>query len=592
MPNAPLFLPAPRGMLLDFGGVIIETAKRPEGRAEVVAHLAALLDRAGHPIPVDRLRASLDAALTALKAWKNAASRRRHPREMTHREIVGDFLASDLPAAARAVLVGQAAEILETMGALISEHHLRPGIPELIAECRARHIPLGVVSNAHSGRHHRAILDRLGLADAFAVQVYSDEVGIRKPHPGMIELAAQALEVPVDRCWYVGDTQDRDLVAGRRAGVGAVLITRTRHTDNPPFAITETADGVFDTPEGVLATLRTSREQPAATPQPTTMHRPLGTPPPAALLLDHGGVVSISRSRPEAADEVGAHLSDLLAAGGHHVPAERAAAMIRTGVASHRATKHLLDGAQEVPQAGPDVFWVEHIGADAPPAVRAVLRAHAHDLMHRWYAAKAEHTLRPGIRELLEHCRAQGIPVVMVSNTVSGRGVRERLAGHGLTELIGGHVFSDEVGRRKPDAALVHQAMVMAGVPATDCWFLGDQARTDGVAAQRAGVGHRVLVRGGKGTDEQLRRALDTGLATDLVDSPADLIPLLPTSPTPPPNPPDPRFPTSRHTPLTSAPLTRKGLPDEHHPDSRPRPRTGRSAPRHAARHRRLGPQL
>ena len=557
MPPAHPLLPTPAGMLLDFGGVIIETTKRPTGRDEMVTHLDGLLQRVGLSVDPGALRGSLDAGLAGLKAWKNASSRRQHPRELTHREIVGDFLASELPPAARAVLVGQAAEVLETMGALISDHHLRPSIPELIAECQARRIRLGVVSNAHSGRHHRAILDRLGLADFFAVQVYSDEVGIRKPHPGMIELAAQALGVPVDQCWYVGDTQDRDLVAGRRAGVGAVLITRTRHTDNPPFTVTETADGVYDTPEGVLATLLVSREQPTATPQPRPLRHASATPPPAALLLDHGGVVSTSRSRPEAADEVGAHLSALLAAGGHHLPAKRAAAMIRDGVASYRATKHLLDGAEDVPQPGPDAFWAEHVGGDAPPTVRAVLRAHAHDLMHRWYAAKAEHTLRPGIRELLEHCRAHGIPVVMVSNTISGRGVRERLAGHGLAELIGGHVFSDEVGRRKPDAALVHQALTMAGVPAADCWFLGDQARTDGVAAQRAGVGHRVLIRGGKGTGEQLHRALEAGLATDLIDSPADLIPLLPTAPHIPTRParstePDlTAYPTEERTPDT-----------------------------------------
>lgn len=84
-----------------------------------------------------------------------------------------------------------------------------------------------MVSNAHSGRSHRTLLREAGLEDHFGVQVYSDEVGIRKPHPEMIALAARALGTVPERCWYVGDTQDRDVVAGRRAGVAAVLLTAT-----------------------------------------------------------------------------------------------------------------------------------------------------------------------------------------------------------------------------------------------------------------------------------------------------------------------------------------------------------------------------
>src|SRR5699024_101052 len=85
---------------------------------------------------------------------------------------------------------------------------------------------------------------------------YSDEVGIRKPHPGIIDLAARALGTSARRCWYVGDTLDRDVVAGRRAGVAAVLVTRSHHTDTPPFPVTERADLVVDDPRGIVPALR------------------------------------------------------------------------------------------------------------------------------------------------------------------------------------------------------------------------------------------------------------------------------------------------------------------------------------------------
>lgn len=525
MPPTHRPLPTPRGLLLDFGGVIIETVNRPQGRVEVVTHLDGLLGHAGQRVPREQLQASLDAGLCALKHWKHASSRRRRPREMGHREIVADFLAADLPEPARAVLIGQASEILEVMGSRISDHHLRPGIPELLDEATCRGIPVGIVSNAHSGRHHRRILQQFDLAQRFAVQVYSDEVGMRKPHPGMIELAAAAIGVSPAECWYVGDTQDRDVVAGRRAGVRAVLLTRTRHTDHPPFAVADQADGTFDTPEGVLAALRDST--PAAPGPPSIPPATRPDRPKAALLLDHGGVVSTSSAAPGAAAALGEHLAGLLATGGLQVGTGEATRLVRDGVASYRAAKHQLDDAESVPQPAPEVFWVEHVGAGMPARVHAVLRAHAHDLMHRWYAVKAQHALRPGIRELLEFCRSRGIPVVMVSNTVSGRGVRDRLAGHGLADLVSGYAFSDEVGHRKPDRTLVDAALAMVDVPPASCWFLGDQARTDGLAAQRAAIGRRVLTRGGKGTDDQLERAVNSGLVTDLIDSPADLIPLL-----------------------------------------------------------------
>ena len=135
---------------------------------------------------------------------------------------------------------------------------------ELLAECAARRIPLGIVSNAHSGRAHRAILADLGLDRFFGVQVYSDEVGIRKPHPGMIRLAAEGLGVAPQQCWYVGDTFDRDVVAGRRAGAGAVVITRDRRTDTPPFRIAEAPDLVLETPEGLIAPLRAALDSAVA----------------------------------------------------------------------------------------------------------------------------------------------------------------------------------------------------------------------------------------------------------------------------------------------------------------------------------------
>lgn len=515
----------PRAVLLDFGGVIFQTTKRPEGRDELAAVLAARLQRVGAPVPVERLRASIDAGLTALKHWKHASSRRLEPREMGHREVVGDFLAADLPEAARAALTADATDVLAQLNTTLSTHTVRPGIRALIAEAQRRGIGLGIVSNAHSGRSHRDILAAHGLGDAFAVQVYSDEVGMRKPHPDMIRLASAALGVEPHEAWYAGDTQDRDVVAARRAGIGAVVITASPHTDSPPFAIADRADAVFDTPEGLHAALAAS--------SPGPLPRPAAAPAPArgALLIDHGGVISASERDDARLAAFGAHLARLLDGDDRRVTTEEALELVAAGRALHRESKRIARAALDAGGANreirPVTLWRDLVGGALTARQRAVLHAEAHDLTYRLGRAKSRRTLRAGVRELLEHCRAAGIPVVVVSNTISGRAVRAECADHGIDHLIGAYVCSDENGHRKPDPRIVDEALRVAGADPSLTWFYGDKPENDAAVAQAFGIGHRVLVRHGATDDAAIDAAVDSGLATHAVDGAAELLALM-----------------------------------------------------------------
>lgn len=513
---------APRALLLDFGGVIFQTHKRATGRDDFAASLVARAERAGYEIDVATVRTSLDAALTALKHWKHASSRRTAPREMTHREVVGEFLAADLPAPVRALLAAEASSVLEDMNTMISDHEVRPGIPELIAEAQRRGIPLGIVSNAHSGRSHRRLLATHGLDTAFAVQVYSDEVGMRKPHPGMIELAAAALGVSPADAWYVGDTQDRDVVAGRRASIGAVILTASQHTDQPPFAVAETADAVFPTPEGLAQALQEAGDPTApATAAPTPQGR-------AALLIDHGGVISSSVEDDALLDAFATELAAYLNHDDDPFDRERALTLIAAGRAQHKIRKAeqrtTPDGIREVSATE---FWRDLVGGELSPRARALLQAEAQNLMFRYGRAKSRRTLRRGIRDLLEHARAHGIPVVVVSNTVSGRAVRAECSAHGLDHLIAAYVCSDENGFRKPDPRIVSEAMLIADAAPERTWFLGDKPENDGAGAATAGIAHRVLVRGGSTPDAEIDRAVADGSATHAIDSAEDLIDLI-----------------------------------------------------------------
>jgi HAD superfamily hydrolase (TIGR01549 family)/HAD superfamily hydrolase (TIGR01509 family) len=529
----------PVGLLLDFGGVLFQTVKRPTGRRDAAAMLSDALRHAGHDVPAERMHRSLDAGLRALKDWKNSAGRRREPAELAPREIWTDFLASDLPDAVRATLAADAAGLLDRITPLLSDHDVRPGALELLRTAALLGVRVGIVSNAHSGRAHRALLARHGLDGFIAVQVYSDEVGMRKPHPRMITLAAEALGTTAQHCWYVGDTLDRDVVAGRRARVGAVVLTRSQHTDEPPYPVDDTADAVYDTPEGLVAVLRGSvvaEPEPAAAPAAPPAAHPVPaehTVLPAAILLDHGGVIATSVKDPAAQRRFGFQLAARMRTAGLTAADDTIVTAVETARFRHRQWKDTTDGDSTVPEISPREFWCDLVGAELEPAERAWLRAEAAQLSFNYAGIKSSTSIRPGMRELLARAGAAGIPVGIVSNTLSGRAVRQRLQNAGIEKHFAVQIYSDELGRRKPDPSMPGEVITALGVNAADCWFVGDKPDRDMAAAHAVGIRTAILVRGGSLADTDIDRAAVLAGAEHpdlIVDSITDLDGLLATA--------------------------------------------------------------
>lgn len=97
------------------------------------------------------------------------------------------------------------------------------GIPELIAHLRARGLAWGVVTNK-SMRFTRPLTQSMGLFETAAAVVGGDSTPHSKPHPAPLLEAARQLKLEPSRCIYVGD-DERDVVAGRAAGMGTVAAT-------------------------------------------------------------------------------------------------------------------------------------------------------------------------------------------------------------------------------------------------------------------------------------------------------------------------------------------------------------------------------
>lgn len=108
------------------------------------------------------------------------------------------------------------------------------GAAEALRALEAAGLQLAIVSNA-SGRMEQLLLEHriCGLeGDAMAkvaVVIDSHVVGVEKPDPRIFSYALTALDVPPERCVFVGDSVHFDVDGARNAGI------RPMHLD--PFAL-------------------------------------------------------------------------------------------------------------------------------------------------------------------------------------------------------------------------------------------------------------------------------------------------------------------------------------------------------------------
>ena len=89
---------------------------------------------------------------------------------------------------------------------------------------RAAGLRLGVVSN-FDARLPR-VLAGCGLAERFEAVVYSEEVGVEKPHPAIFEELLGRLDLPAADVLHVGDSRRDDVEGARAVGMQALWLTR------------------------------------------------------------------------------------------------------------------------------------------------------------------------------------------------------------------------------------------------------------------------------------------------------------------------------------------------------------------------------
>ncbi|MCT6699371.1 HAD family hydrolase [Rheinheimera sp. 4Y26] len=183
----------PHGLLFDLDGTLVDTA---DDLGAALNYVLAL-----HRMPLCRPEQYRPVASHGAKGLL----------ELGFGEALGNFDFFEL----RSLL-------LQYYAAHICDHsQLFAGGAALIQALNKQQIPWGIVTNKPYKLAASMLRQLPGLAGC-GILLGGDSLGVRKPDPTPLLIAAHQLKVPARQCWYVGDAE-RDIEAGRRAGMTTVL---------------------------------------------------------------------------------------------------------------------------------------------------------------------------------------------------------------------------------------------------------------------------------------------------------------------------------------------------------------------------------
>ena len=123
---------------------------------------------------------------------------------------------------------------LDGMYAVTQTHwKLESDTMPVLAELKQRGYRLGLISNAADAVDARALLAQNGLESWFEQVLISAEVGYRKPHPHIFQMALDFFGVPPGQAVMVGDKLGADVLGAKNAGLATIWITRrANRSDN------------------------------------------------------------------------------------------------------------------------------------------------------------------------------------------------------------------------------------------------------------------------------------------------------------------------------------------------------------------------
>jgi len=109
------------------------------------------------------------------------------------------------------------------------------GALDVLRALHSQGFKLGLVCNTGRtpGKMLRLVLEHLGLASYLSVLSFSDEIGLRKPHPEIFHRTLTALGVKPAEAAHVGDTLTTDVAGARAVGMRAIHLYHAASSSQP-----------------------------------------------------------------------------------------------------------------------------------------------------------------------------------------------------------------------------------------------------------------------------------------------------------------------------------------------------------------------
>ena len=214
-----------------------------QARAERVRGMAAVLAREGHAVDgaaVDRAYDTVGERLGTLWAEQRDLGSRGQVRMLLEALALADRVPMDGP-------VMDALDEAYRLPILKALPVANAGACEVLEALSRRGLRLALICNTGRtpGSMLRLVLDRLGLKAYLRVLTFSDEVGLRKPHPEIFRRTLAALGVSPAEAAHVGDDVTTDVAGARAVGMRAIHLCHptgaSQHSNGAP-SISRLAD--------------------------------------------------------------------------------------------------------------------------------------------------------------------------------------------------------------------------------------------------------------------------------------------------------------------------------------------------------------
>lgn len=190
---------------------------------------AQILRREGHEVDADTVRDRVHVVFDRFKQaadsnelWTTSPERSRRFWHDVYTIFLRDLGISD----GNGLIDRVYAEFTD-----LANYALFEDVPPTLERLRAAGLRLGVVSNFEEWLEQ--LLEELGIASFFEVQVISGIEGLEKPDPRIFRLAMERAGVAPEASVYVGDNPEFDVGPAAAVGMFPVLIDRRGRFPEP-----------------------------------------------------------------------------------------------------------------------------------------------------------------------------------------------------------------------------------------------------------------------------------------------------------------------------------------------------------------------